>query len=206
MQACDSLEEAHARGLIHRDVKPANLFVSRKGSTVDLVKVLDFGLVKRWNRDDDDALVRSLELTATGVGRTAAGQIVGTPAFLAPEAALGEQAIDHRVDIYALGCVGYWMLTGTHVFVEASVIGMALAHITKTPEPPSRRVPLPIVPELEALLMRCLQKDPALRPASAEALRRALAEIPLPDPWSRERALTFWEQHLPKSKLGAGAL
>ncbi len=205
MQACDSLEEAHARGLIHRDIKPANLFVSRKGNTADLVKVLDFGLVKRWTRDEDDELLKSLELTVTGIGRTAAGQVVGTPAFLAPEAALGEHAIDHRVDLYALGCVGYWMLTGTHVFVADSVIAMALAHITKEPEPPSVRAGRSIVPALEALLMSCLQKDPARRPDSAHALRRALSDVPLQEPWTRERALAFWEQHLPKQKLGASS-
>ncbi|HMJ12962.1 MAG TPA: serine/threonine-protein kinase, partial [Polyangiaceae bacterium] len=204
IQACDSLEEAHARGLIHRDIKPANLFVSRKGSSVDLLKVLDFGLVKRWNRDDDDELVKSLELSAPGTGQTVAGQIVGTPAFLAPEAALGEQAVDQRADIYALGCVGYWMLTGTHVFVEDSVIAIALAHITKAPEPPSKHVQ-GIAPELEALLMSCLQKDPEKRPRSAEALRSALEAIVLPNPWSRERAHAFWQQHLPAQKLGSSA-
>lgn len=167
---------------------------------MDLVKLLDFGLVKRWNQRDDDDLVKSLQLSATGAGHTVAGQIVGTPAFLAPEAALGEQAIDHRADIYALGCVGYWMLTGTHVFAEDSVIAMALAHITKAPEPPSQRTDRAIVPELEALMMSCLRKDPRERPSSAEALRVALSAIPLENAWSRERALAWWAQRLPKQK------
>ena len=197
VQACDSLEEAHGRGLIHRDIKPANMFVSRKGNIVDFVKVLDFGLVKHWNSGDDAALTRSLESSGLGsVAQTAAGQIVGTPAFLAPEAALGEQAVDQRADLYALGCVGYWLLTGEYVFTASSVVAMAIDHVSKRPEPPSARTEQAVVPELETVLMRCLEKDREARPASAAALREALEAIPLARPWTRERAQAWWRQHL----------
>lgn len=196
LQACDSLEDAHARGLIHRDIKPANLFLSRKGKQVDFVKLLDFGLVKRWNSAEDDQLAKSLVQVGASVEATAMGKIVGTPAFLAPEAALGEQAVDQRADLYALGCVGYWMLTGEYVFPESSVIAMAIAHISKEPEPPSARTSLAIVPELEAILMRCLAKDRDARPATAAELRDALAACPVASPWTRERAGAWWQENL----------
>jgi serine/threonine-protein kinase len=195
-QACDSLEDAHACGLIHRDIKPANLFVSRKGGHVDFLKILDFGLVKRWSRDEDAALSRGLATTGISIDQTASEKILGTPAFLAPEMATGEQSIDHRADLYALGCVGYWMLTGEYVFSESSVMGMAVAHVTRQPEPPSKRVTHAIVPELEAVLMSCLEKDREARPKSAAALRQALEAVPLSDPWTRERAHAWWQQHL----------
>jgi hypothetical protein len=203
MQACDSLEDAHGRGLIHRDIKPANLFVSRKGSTSDFVKLLDFGLAKRWHTDDSPGLLKSLEgviaLDGTGdaVQQTAAGQIVGTPAYLAPEALLGEQAVDARADIYALGCVAYWLLTGTLVFAESSPLRMAVAHITQVPRPPSRLSDRPLPAPLERLVLACLEKDREQRPRSAEALRQALAAVPLPEPWSRERAASWWRENLP---------
>jgi eukaryotic-like serine/threonine-protein kinase len=197
-QACDSLEDAHGRGLIHRDIKPANLFVARKGGSADFLKLLDFGLVKRWSGSDEDHnLLMSLQESAALVGETAVGQIVGTPAFLAPEAALGEKAVDHRADLYSLGCVGYWMLTGKLVFTESTVMGMAVAHVTREPEPPSKSVVQLIAPGLEAAIMSCLQKDRSLRPQSAEALRETLTAVSLQEPWSRERANNWWREHLP---------
>ncbi|HMI93459.1 MAG TPA: serine/threonine-protein kinase, partial [Polyangiales bacterium] len=167
MQACDSLADAHSHGLIHRDIKPANLFVARKGGSCDFLKVLDFGLVKRWGAGDAGELADSLHDLAradTLAQHTAVGQIVGTPAFLAPEAALGEQAVDGRADLYALGCVGYWMLTGRAVFEETSAIAMAVAHVSKEPVPPSQRVDQPIDPALEQLVLECLHKDRERRP------------------------------------------
>jgi serine/threonine protein kinase len=203
MQACDSLDDAHNRGLIHRDIKPANLFITRKGGVCDFLKVLDFGLVKRWR---DDALVQSVDgTTRDGLTRadaetqhTALGQVVGTPAFLAPEAALGEFAVDARADLYALGCVGYWMLTAHTVFEETNAIAMAIAHVTKLPQPPSQRVAQPIDPQLEHLVLVCLEKDRERRPSSAAALRERLAALALNDPWSRERAAAWWRAHLPE--------
>jgi len=200
MQACDSLEDAHRRGLVHRDIKPANLFVARKGVDFDFLKVLDFGLVKRWASDTGMSLVAPLPGAAPGdqtapSDQTAIGQIVGTPAFLAPEAIV-ENDVDQRADIYGLGCVGYWLLTGRMLFEDSTLMGVAIAHATRVPEPPSARTTLPIEPELERLLMQCLAKDRKERPASARELRQQLERIRFPEPWSRERASAWWREHL----------
>jgi eukaryotic-like serine/threonine-protein kinase len=195
LQACDSLEDAHQRGLIHRDIKPANMFVTRKGSTVDYLKVLDFGLVKRAGAVDE-SVVSSLNASLLDTNNTVAGQIVGTPAFMPPEAILGEQAVDCRADVYALGCVAYWMLTGELVFEETTVIAVLTAHLMKQPAPPSERAKWPLAPELERLVLSCLQKDRDLRPASAEVLRLELSRLSFGEAWTRERALAWWAEHL----------
>jgi eukaryotic-like serine/threonine-protein kinase len=194
LQACDSLDDAHARGLVHRDIKPANLFVARKGVEFDFLKVLDFGLVKRWQGPEAEGLTRSLA-AMSGAGQTAAGQIVGTPAFIAPEAAVGRDGVDHRADLYALGCVGYWLLTGSLVFDDASPIEMVISHVTKVPVPPSARSDRPLDPSLERIVLQCLAKDREQRPASARELRRQLADIAFAEPWSRERAELWWDEH-----------
>jgi hypothetical protein len=194
MQACDSLDDAHSRGLVHRDVKPANVFVARKGVELDFLKLLDFGLVKRWQGPDAEDLSRSLS-AVSAVGQTAAGQIVGTPAFLAPEAAVGRDGVDHRADLYALGCVGYWLLTGSLVFDDASAIEMVISHVTRPPPPPSSRGDRAIEPALERIVLQCLAKDREQRPASARELRRLLAGIAFAEPWSRERAALWWDEH-----------
>lgn len=199
-QACDSLQDAHCRGLIHRDIKPANLFVARKGVVCDFLKVLDFGLVKRWRAEDETELSQSLEdLAVADTQQTAAGQIIGTPAFLAPEAALGQVAPDVRADIYALGCVGYFMLTGQPVFAETSAVAMAVAHVTKEPEPPSQRAGRAIDAELERLVLECLSKDREQRPRTAAVLRERLSAINASEPWSAELASAWWREHLPES-------
>lgn len=204
IQACDSLEDAHQRNLIHRDIKPANLFVAQKGGTCDFLKVLDFGLVKRWGADEGRGLRDSLQgLAPAEAQQTAIGQIVGTPAFLAPEAALGEQAIDARADLYGLGCVAYWMLTGMMVFEESTAFAMAVAHIAKEPIPPSQRIRQAIAPELESIVMACLHKDRDRRPSSAAALRERLSAVPLHEAWSRERAAAWWSTHVPPPVISA---
>jgi serine/threonine-protein kinase len=197
MQACDSLEEAHQRGLVHRDVKPANLFISRKGVEFDFLKVLDFGLVKHWHSENESELAKAF--SSANLGNTAIGQIVGTPAYLAPEAAVSEEGVDHRTDLYAIGCVGYWLLTASTVFDDATAMGMAIAHVTKVPEPPSSRIAGPIAPELERIVLRCLAKDPHDRPASARELRELLSSIRFAEPWSRERAALWWHDRSPKA-------
>lgn len=202
MQACDSLEDAHRRGLIHRDIKPANLFVSRKGRTVDYLKVLDFGLVKRSGAAEE-SLGASIAESMLGTNQSVAGELVGTPAFMAPESILGQAVVDHRADIYALGCVAYWMLTASLVFDEASTLAVLTGHLAKRPVPPSLRVARAIEPELERIVMSCLQKEPDQRPDSAEAVRAALAEIEFQAPWTRERALAWWGQHLPGRSVPA---
>jgi serine/threonine-protein kinase len=197
-QACDSLAEAHQAGLIHRDVKPANLFLCRRGLEPDFVKVLDFGLVKR--RD-----------ARAEVQLTAAETLLGTPAYMPPEMALGESDIDARADLYALGCVGYWLLTGRLVFPGDNAMKMLMAHIRTAPDAPSRHAPHPIAPALEALLLRCLQKRPADRPQSAQELGQLLGALGLDDEWSRADAEAWWasprtESHPAKEAPGVELL
>ncbi len=194
IQACHSLEEAHQRGLIHRDIKPSNIFTCRMGLEVDFVKVLDFGLVKAQGEEfRNDVLLTAPNATA------------GTPAFIAPEVAQGEAAIDHRVDIYALGCVAYWLLTGQLVFSARQPLQQLLQHISATPAPPSSRIELPIPPAMDELVLACLAKRPADRPASAAELARRLAAAAGPDPWSQERARAWWDRHHPEEACPAPA-
>jgi serine/threonine-protein kinase len=183
IQACDSLAEAHATGLVHRDVKPANMLTCRFGLKWDFVKVLDFGLVKTaWSMGDDERL-------------TSEGTITGTPAFMAPEAVLGAEAIDARVDLYGLGCVAYWLLTGERLFVGRTPVEVLLHHARTPPVPPSERTGRPIPPDLEALVLACLAKDPEERPPSAEWLGARLAECQAAGAWTPARAKEWWEQH-----------
>jgi eukaryotic-like serine/threonine-protein kinase len=188
-QVCAALQDAHGNGLVHRDIKPANVVVSRAGTTFDFVKVLDFGLVKLDSARgaDKDAITLSAE-----------GSWSGTPGYMAPEVVLGATDTDHRVDLYALGCVAYWLLTGTTVFEGENPMQVMIQHAQAEPKRPSDRVDLPIPAALEALVMECLEKDPARRPASAEVVRNRLDAVPLPSVWTAERAEQWWAMHRPK--------
>ena len=178
-QVCASLEEAHARGLVHRDIKPANIHAGRLGLQHDFVKVLDFGLVKSI---EGGSAEQSLA--------TAAGSTPGTPAYMAPEMALGEK-VDARADIYALGGVAYYLLTGTTVF-ESSNAYQAIAMLLRDePVPPSQRTDNPIPPALERLVLSCLAKKPHDRPTSVAEVSRALAAIDVA-PWTEEQAREWW--------------
>jgi serine/threonine-protein kinase len=185
MQACDSLADAHEHGMTHRDIKPANLHLSRRGPGLDFVKVLDFGLVQTGERAED-----STQLTAEGTTS-------GTPAYMAPEMAVRRNGVDGRADIYALGCVAYWLLTGTRVFEGDTGVALIVEHVKTAPVPPSRRTEMPIPAELERIVMKCLEKDPADRFASARELAAALAAIPLPAAWNATRADQWWQLHMP---------
>jgi tRNA A-37 threonylcarbamoyl transferase component Bud32 len=185
-QACHSLADAHHAGLVHRDIKPANLYVCRMGLDVDFVKVLDFGLVK-W---DADAHAEQTRVTMEGATS-------GTPAYMPPEAITGDAPVDGRLDLYALGCVAYWLLTGTLVFEADTPMKMLLAHVQRQPAPPSQRTELPVPPALEEIVLACLQKDPGKRPASALALREMLLACALPERWTPQRAQQWWELHQP---------
>jgi eukaryotic-like serine/threonine-protein kinase len=186
LQACDSLADAHYTGLVHRDVKPANLYVCRKGLRSDFVKLLDFGLVKRaWSQE------------AVGESLTGEGLITGTPAYLAPEAALGSPHVDGRADLYALGCVAYWLLTGEKVFEADSPMQMIRHHIETIPVPPSRRAGRSLPPDVEAIVLQCLEKAPDRRPADAEALAEQLSACRLDRGWTQERAREWWRANLP---------
>ncbi|MEM1418442.1 MAG: serine/threonine-protein kinase [Myxococcota bacterium] len=189
LQACDSLAEAHALGLVHRDIKPANLHVGPRGQADDVLRVLDFGLVTE----------RLLE-GAGDAGVTNDGTIRGTPATLAPEAATGEAPVDGRADLYALGCVAFFLLTGETVFEGRNAMDVVIAHVTKAPEAPSARAPgLP--EDLDALVLECLVKDPAERMPSAETLAVRLRELEavLP-PWTPARARSWWDDHVPEAR------
>jgi eukaryotic-like serine/threonine-protein kinase len=185
-QVCSSLQDAHANGLVHRDIKPANVVVSRAGTTFDFAKVLDFGLVKL------DSARKAEDIKLSTDGSTS-----GTPAFMAPEVILGVADPDHRVDLYALGCVAYWMLTGKLIFEGKSVVE-TMFHHAHTPAPKlSTRSELPIPAPLEDLVMECLEKEPARRPASAEAVSTRLDDVPLESAWTVARAERWWEMHRP---------
>jgi hypothetical protein len=183
-QICDSLADAHARGLVHRDIKPANIYVCRMGLEYDFVKVLDFGLVKLTGR-------AALTQTMTADHITS-----GTPAFMAPEVILGERDVDRRADVYALGCVAYYLLTGQLVFEADTPMKMLLHHVQTPPIPPSQRTELPIPKELEEMVLACLEKDPARRPQDAEQLFRLAQRCGAGGTWDREAARQWWELNL----------
>ena len=182
-QVCHSLAEAHARGLIHRDIKPANVFVCCYGLEFDWVKVLDFGLVKSGPERSPDARL------------TADGAIGGTPAFMAPEQVLGDRPIDGRTDLYAVGGLAYWLLTGTLVFEGRTAVETMMMHVQAEPVPPSRRSEVAIPDALERAVLACLEKDPDRRPASAGALTALLRDVPLPAPWGPGEARRWWDVH-----------
>jgi serine/threonine-protein kinase len=183
-QTCESLEEAHDKGLIHRDVKPANIYVCRSGKRCDFIKVLDFGLVAHHTAP-----------AASDLRLTAPEQAIGTPEFMAPEVALG-QSIDGRTDLYGVGCVAYWLVTGKSAFEGSNLYEVVSKHLHVTPDPPSRHAPEGLPRELEAVILRCLEKTPERRPANARELGRLLAAVPLAEPWRDEHAETWWAKHM----------
>jgi serine/threonine-protein kinase len=190
-QICSSLDEAHRSGLVHRDIKPANIYACRYGVEYDFIKVLDFGVVK------------SIEASAGRTQLTLVGAAAGTPGFMAPEMALAAKDLDGRADIYGVGCVAYWLLTGKLVFEEETPIATMLAHAQKLPVPPSRRTELNVPPQLERLIMSCLEKEPERRPSSAGAIIRMLSQCGLNGSWTPDRAENWWRLHMPeKAKAG----
>jgi serine/threonine protein kinase len=198
-QICKSLMEAHERGMVHRDIKPANIFVCKYGLESDFVKVLDFGLVKST-------------LPASGQSNlTAAGIVAGTAEYISPEMARGDAMVDARADLYSLGCVAYYLLSGKLVFEGATPMEILIEHVKTRPTRPSQRISRPIQPELEEIVLSCLQKDPANRPQSARELERLLAGVPLSAPWTDEDAERWWREHPPEQaprrwvKPGTGA-
>ncbi|HET7904324.1 MAG TPA: serine/threonine-protein kinase [Candidatus Eisenbacteria bacterium] len=191
-QVCHSLGEAHGEGLIHRDIKPANVFTCRYGREVDFVKVLDFGMVKS-RRDDSEA-------TLTGDHA-----ICGTPAFMAPEQVLGDRTVDGRADLYAVGCVAYWLITGQLVFSGRTAMETMMQHAQATPVPPSARTELEVPPALDRAILACLAKNPDDRPASADVLAETLASIETRSAWTAQRAREWWELHHPRGAGGAAA-
>jgi serine/threonine-protein kinase len=194
-QVCHSLAEAHAEGLIHRDIKPANVYVCRYGRELDFVKVLDFGLVKskRETECGDVTLTR------------AEGTIGGTPAFMSPEQVLGDRPVDGRSDIYAVGCLAYWLVTGQLVFTGRTVMDTLLQQTQASPVPPSRRTELEISPVFDRLVLSCLAKNPEDRPATADAFADRLGEVLTTASWTTKDMREWWETHHPGSRVNGQA-
>jgi serine/threonine-protein kinase len=188
-QACHSLAEAHASGLIHRDIKPANIYMCRRGLDYDFIKVLDFGLVRRFDHTD----------------RTQTAVIAGTPAFMAPEIALGNRPVDGRADLYALGCVAYWLVTGRPVFDGDSVSAVIMKHIQEKPLSPRTFSEIEIPEQFERVVLNCLEKDPGDRPQSAKELTVRLRKcVDVAGTWTEDQAEYWWTLHRPHESKESG--
>lgn len=182
LQVCGSLYEAHTLGMVHRDIKPANIMLNRRGAEADVVKVLDFGLVKAIDE-------------AKQSGLTAAGSLTGTPLYMAPEAIQSPNSVDARSDLYAVGAVGYFLLTGQPVFDAENLVQLCQQHIDATPIPPSQRLGRPVSAELELALLTCLEKLRTRRPQTARELAQKLQQAPTIGDWPMETADLWWDRH-----------
>jgi serine/threonine-protein kinase len=181
-QVCASLAEAHSIGLIHRDIKPANILLCERGRLADVVKVLDFGLVKVVG-----------DSAAANLSRE--GTLAGTPLYMAPEAITSPDEVDGRTDLYALGAVGYFLVTGHEVFEGQSLVEICAHHLHTPPEPPSRRLGSAVPADLEAVLLSCLAKLPRDRPGDAEALNARLMACADASGWAEDRRRLWWRSH-----------
>jgi eukaryotic-like serine/threonine-protein kinase len=179
-QVCLALHEAHEAGLIHRDIKPSNIFAARRGGRYDVAKLLDFGLVRPAS-------------TALAPEPSAEGRILGTPLYMSPEQAMGERALDARSDIYSLGAVAYFLLTGRPPFDEGTAIAALIAHARDQAPPPSR-LSNNVPEDLDHIVMRCLAKTPSDRFTDAESLELALAECSCAGKWDKEQANRWWQE------------
>ncbi len=181
LQICGSLYEAHSQGLVHRDIKPANIMLNRRGAQPDVVKVLDFGLVKDIHRDKQSAVEDK--------------GLSGTPLYLSPEAIQSPNLIDACSDLYAVGAVGYFLLTGQTVFDATSVVDLLQKHITDQPIPPSQVPGTQVSGELEHVILSCLEKSRARRPQTARELAAFLSRCIQQSPWTLADADAWWSQH-----------
>ncbi len=180
-QVCGSLQEAHAHGLIHRDIKPGNLFLCERGGEPDTVKVLDFGLVRCF---------------ADGDPGGGPARVEGTPLYMAPETIDDPRAGDPRSDLYAVGAVAYFLVTGMPVFEGATMDDILRQHRDAVPVPPSERADRPLSAAFCALVMKCLEKDPARRPQGAGELLQALSACPKATHWTASRRAVWWREHV----------
>jgi len=188
-QVCHSLAEAHDRGLVHRDVKPANIFLCRMGRDFDFVKVLDFGLVQVRKSEPALAVTETLATAQT---------LIGTPAYMAPEVILGRDDVDRRADVYAIGCVAFYLLTGTRVFQDGTQMQALIDHVHAVPVAPSERVPSGLPREVDDLVLSCLRKDPEDRPQDAGELLMTIKTLNLTRGWSNDHARAWWRARLPE--------
>lgn len=180
-QICGSLYEAHSHGLVHRDIKPANIMLNRRGSEPDLIKVLDFGLVKAI---DDE---KQANLSSNG--------LTGTPLYMSPEAIQFPLSVDARSDIYAVGAVGYFLLTGQTVFSATSLVELCRMHVAQAPVTPSERLQKPVSDALEHALLACLDKNSARRPQTARDLALMIGRAPTAHSWTIDEADAWWGRH-----------
>jgi len=183
-QVCGALQEAHEADLIHRDIKPANIILCQRGGLPDIAKVVDFGLVKKTTDTTSSTQV-----------------LVGTAGYVAPETLLDQSNVGPAVDLYALGAVGYFLLTGRRVFEGATSVELIVKHVKDEPQRPSEAAGIEVPAGLEALIMQCLAKSPADRPASAAALAEALLALPVASGWSSADARTWWRDYRALEKL-----
>ncbi|MEM8946114.1 MAG: serine/threonine protein kinase [Planctomycetota bacterium] len=179
-QVCGSLYEAHSTGLVHRDIKPANIMVNRRGGEGDVVKVLDFGLVKARSEQ---------------IGENGSESMAGTPLYMSPESIQLPNSVDACSDIYAVGAVGYFLLTGTPVFEADNLTKLCQLHISEPPQPPSQRLGKPVDPELENAILKCLEKDRSKRPQTSRDLATLLGKCASAHEWTLDKADAWWGQH-----------
>jgi hypothetical protein len=189
-QVCGSLAEAHDIGLIHRDIKPANIVLTSRAGIADFVKVLDFGLVKAAYSEDEARL-------------TQANSAVGTPLYMSPEAVESPDKVTTLSDVYAIGAVGYFLLTGTPVFTGKTLTELYMKHVRAVPDPPSVRLGRPVSPGLEGLILRCLVKDPQDRPPGTRALADELDRLEPAGGWTRADAEAWWATFKKSAERGA---
>jgi serine/threonine-protein kinase len=190
-QVCGALGEAHAAGLVHRDVKPGNVLVCARGGRHDVAKLLDFGLVQAHGLEEGTEKL------------TRQGAIAGTPAFMSPEQAAGHADVDGRSDLYSLGAVAYYLLTGRPPFERQTVVQTLAAHLGEPPLPPDRHRP-DVPADLQAVVLRCLEKDPARRFADAGELDRALAGCACAGGWTSETAAGWWRERTRPEEKSTG--
>lgn len=187
-QVCGALHEAHNVGLLHRDIKPSNIIACERGDVFDVVKLLDFGLVQETR------------LGKNGDRLTEHGTVIGSPPYMSPEQAAGKSSIDARSDIYSLGAVAYFLLTGQAPFVRETAMMMLMAHAYEPVVPPAKLRP-EVPDDLQAVVLRCLEKDPSRRFPDARSLEQALASCADADQWTQEQAALWWHEH-PLPMLG----
>jgi serine/threonine-protein kinase len=180
-QVAHALAEAHDRGLIHRDIKPANIVLCNRGGAADMAKVVDFGLVK--------------DLQSPEPSLSVAEVITGTPLYMAPETISSPESVDARVDIYALGAVGYFLLTGATVFEGKTTVEVCSHHLLTVPIPPSARGASEVAADMESVILRCLEKEPVDRYQDAASLRAALLSCRAASSWALEQASAWWTEH-----------
>jgi len=194
-QVCHSLAEAHERGLVHRDIKPANIFLCKQGFEVDQVKVLDFGLVTS---------LKGMHGTENKRNQSSKKEFLGTPFYVSPEQVTSDGNFDHRSDLYSLGCVMYWLVTGRAPFTKPQAVDVLVAHVKEKPVSPNDLLQemgkAPIPEGVNSLILQCLEKAPKDRPQSAQELSAKIEELLNVHPWKPSSARSWWDKRISTSR------